>query len=632
MTKVSPMHVVASDVSSDQRESQQVTEPRTFGSRNPFATSFHAMSPDSDVAMDSPLAHKKSAVLQLPVSQRISSNRISRALPTLDMPDSPTSPSPQSRSASRESTTWPILEDTLVQQGCTEDPTHCILHAADPAHDAQAAPKRKIADILRELPASISTWSLATGSSLYGDPEPECDISPRVKRLSWKSTASGSGPVLTIYGDAEAFLLGRMNEVPPVPSLPEVLHGKRTHDLSFGAFSRRFTRHPKPKLTSNDVPSPLTPNSIDVSTPLPSSPYQSVKISPIRSMRPPRKSGLDGITSVPSSPTLPTSVKVEISKDQLAMVSDTVINTDDHLVETDLPPSITSNSPELAIASNTEAVLGKHPETPKVATRKFKPGKWYSSGFIKRRSRAAGSVRSNTSPSLTSPSSSSSRSHQGLSHDRVRRPGPSKLRATESVTSANGVEAFERTEPSGTSSSRLPTSSSNGPSKTSFKQRLNFKRSIRDLFPKRDDKHAEMPAAEAGHQNASMTETRSSFAERIRASANVSRLYLSRMSDSKLVIECEATPAVSDVADVTPEVSIRTRHRRAALSSLEGRTPHPVLGTSSVLRYGSAPVMNNMLTSIGELQPDSPEQLRAVEVAEVCQTFPLSLHAPLQSC
>ena len=129
------------------------------------------------------------------------------------------------------------------------------------------------------------------------------DEGTRVKRLSWHSSGSGSspgtGPILTISGDADAMILGQRDSIPAVPAIPLVLPERTTQPRSFSALTSRISKATTSRAeltitTASPVPSTkeFTANGSPV-----------VKISPIRSMQPPRQPSLDA-----NSPRSPSSV------------------------------------------------------------------------------------------------------------------------------------------------------------------------------------------------------------------------------------------------------------------------------------------------------------------------------------
>ncbi|KAB2099427.1 hypothetical protein AG0111_0g12404 [Alternaria gaisen] len=129
------------------------------------------------------------------------------------------------------------------------------------------------------------------------------DEGTRVKRLSWHSSGSGSssgtGPILTISGDADAMILGQRDSIPAVPTIPLVLPERTTQPRSFSALTSHISKATTSRAeltitTASPVPSTkeLTANGSPI-----------VKISPIRSMQPPRQSSLDA-----NSPRSPSSV------------------------------------------------------------------------------------------------------------------------------------------------------------------------------------------------------------------------------------------------------------------------------------------------------------------------------------
>ena len=124
-----------------------------------------------------------------------------------------------------------------------------------------------------------------------------------VKRLSWHSSGSGSssgtGPILTISGDADAVILGQRDYIPAVPAIPTMLLERTTQTRSFSALTSRISK----TTTSRAELRITTASPVSSTKELTVNESPVIKISPIRSMQPPRQPSLDA-----NSPRSPSSV------------------------------------------------------------------------------------------------------------------------------------------------------------------------------------------------------------------------------------------------------------------------------------------------------------------------------------
>jgi hypothetical protein len=143
---------------------------------------------------------------------------------------------------------------------------------------------------------SNSTWSQAAGSSL----DEEADGEVRVKRLSWRTSGSGSGsgPVLTIQADAEAVIMGRNGSIPDVPAIPAELPERPQQPRSLSSLAGRLSRHTTSRLSSINTSSSPAPSTADFGP----NGSPGIKISPIRSMQPPRKASFETPTKASRLP------------------------------------------------------------------------------------------------------------------------------------------------------------------------------------------------------------------------------------------------------------------------------------------------------------------------------------------
>jgi hypothetical protein len=148
---------------------------------------------------------------------------------------------------------------------------------------------------------SNGAWSQAAGSSLDGE-EQQAESDIRLKRLSWRTSGSGSGsgPVLTIQADAEALIMGHSDSIPDVPAIPAELPHRSLQHRSLSSLAGRMSRNAASRLSSintSSSPAPATAGTGPNSSP-------GTKISPIRSMQPPRKGSFETPTKTNRLPLL----------------------------------------------------------------------------------------------------------------------------------------------------------------------------------------------------------------------------------------------------------------------------------------------------------------------------------------
>jgi hypothetical protein len=183
-------------------------------------------------------------------------------------------------------TAWPALQPENVP------PRTSSKHASLPLPRAPSPTPSVI---------SNSTWSQAAGSSLDGEEE-EAESEIRVKRLSWRTSGSGSGsgsgPVLTIQADAEALIMGRSNSIPDVPAIPNELPDPPLQPRSLSSLAGRLSRHTTSRLSSINTSSSPAPTTTEFGP----NGSPGIKISPIRSMQPPRKASFETPTKVGRAP------------------------------------------------------------------------------------------------------------------------------------------------------------------------------------------------------------------------------------------------------------------------------------------------------------------------------------------
>lgn len=268
-------------------QSQQITHARTLGSRNPYGSSFHAISTGTDMAMESPLARKIGAPIALTVPPRHSLKRISLPLSSQALSImSSTPPSPEILRMGLRDTSSPVLENKKLLEEPAQDMN--LVFASLP--DAQSLVAANTSS------RNGSSGSLSANSVVREGLELCPSSGTRIKHMNWCSP--DIGPLLTIYPDAEAVLRGPMDEVPRIPS-PVMLNRPPSgllRERSFSALEDRFSQLAKPRQPSCDLMGSTIRNSVDVG-PVVTTP---VRIFPIRSMQPTRRANLGDFTPTSS--------------------------------------------------------------------------------------------------------------------------------------------------------------------------------------------------------------------------------------------------------------------------------------------------------------------------------------------
>lgn len=307
---------------SNQGNFQRTTESCVFNSMNPYAQSFHAVSTNAEVALDSPLAHKQRSSPEVIIPPRVSSKRSSLPLSGVLRETLPSQPSSATlRAAKPGSTTWPVLEnatgESITRTGNDEglcDLRHHLVAEPEPIELASFV-EGDIGDYHCGSIDSVSTWELGVDSSSNAESAIQPKSSFRVKRLSWHSAGTGSGPTLKIFEDADALILGREGSVPEVPTLSGQILQRSVHGYPVGNLAENISKQIlfKPASTTSSCTSALSTTKTE---PVDSKP---VRISPIRSMQPPRSPSTLG--SSPKSRAASTQDSLEASNEQAGSLS-----------------------------------------------------------------------------------------------------------------------------------------------------------------------------------------------------------------------------------------------------------------------------------------------------------------------
>lgn len=299
------------------QRSRQIPLPRRFGSMNPYVKPFHAFSTDSYIATDIPLPHKQQNLPAVAIPPRISSKRPS---PDITADELPTRSSASIPAARLGCTKWPILAvtDKTAQTQETDE-------ACENEHCYTPVPEHNELILIGGANGtqsnygsfdSISTRSLAAGSSLGEEAEIKHEGSIRVKHLSCHSSNTESGPILRISADADAVLLGRRHSIPAVPALPEDVPKLKKHPTD--SFPGRVS---KQALVNMDA-SAGSGTSMPCSTETETTEGRSIKITPIRSMQPPRTPSMGDLPQ--KSPSLGTVASVEVEAVDRSSTNSTV--------------------------------------------------------------------------------------------------------------------------------------------------------------------------------------------------------------------------------------------------------------------------------------------------------------------
>lgn len=288
-----------------------LTGPRALGPLNPYSKSFHALSTDSNIAMGSPHVPKQQTIAAIAIPPRISSKRVPLLSPDTSAGESHKQFSASLRpenagcnklpnSAAGEETG--VLVDSIVNdEHLLAEPENSQQFSFDGADVAQ--PHYGSID-------SVSTWSLAAGSSLADEAGVNDEGSARVKHLSWHSSDPRTGPTLRIAVDADEILLGQDREIPTVPTVSEYMVPESLHQHSGVTLPGRVSRQVLVNTDAAAVSRTPTPSWAETQI----IGNRPVKITPIRSMQPPRKPSTEDLSQ--RSLSLSTPALAEVPKCQ----------------------------------------------------------------------------------------------------------------------------------------------------------------------------------------------------------------------------------------------------------------------------------------------------------------------------
>lgn len=207
--------------------------------------------------------------------------------------------------------------------------------------------------------------------------------------------------------------------------------------------------------------------------------------------------------------------------------------------------------------------------------------------------------------STRSPSSASSNLARSTpSQAGARRPGPSRLGATESVARDSD---FAYNNCSKESQVAEQTEVDNV-------LKIKAKRSFRNMFLRRDAKVTPQQAEEQDSKCSSVAE--STPIQHIRDSTKVSVISPAKLPDTKAEIAQSVAVFPVDDGMVNKE-----KNRQATLSALESGLPNISSQPTPVVHYDTATVIHQILDRVTSMGVESPDRLRGLEIAEVCPTI-----------
>jgi hypothetical protein len=201
--------------------------------------------------------------------------------------------------------------------------------------------------------------------------------------------------------------------------------------------------------------------------------------------------------------------------------------------------------------------------------------------------------------------------------------GASKLRATESATPLSDRPTVDSnasgSPPNSRRGSQIMLSSvqtahilvADGTNEA-FAKKVKTKRSFRDIFTKRtDNKHVEK-LPKISDPKLSLGANKNSIACRIRNSANFSKIHLPKLTDAK-------TPSPEIKVDAAT-MNANNADRQAALDSLEAGSSPPAPAN---LSHDTATIISRIVDRVNAMPEESPDRLRGLDIAEVCQILHL---------
>jgi hypothetical protein len=285
---------------------------RRLSSNNPYAKVIHAMSPNADVAISSPLSHRTSAPMLLSVPPRTSSKRSSMPLYTHSATKEPVrATSALSQPIRSSKTSWPLPEPrieiplpTRSYKPSEEQLSSTAVYRPHLVHTHDNAESEK------DHEPSVVQNATQHEDCLVNieDPQPAEKIwvtdsksGWRSRILSWRPDEPTIGPELRIHPDAHIILLGDIQDLPECSDLRDQSPERASLSRSLNTVTGRMSRHTSPSVNS--------PTQSHTTTELDTAKSKRIPaiISPIRAMRPSRQSSTAVSPSSPSMPSPPLS-------------------------------------------------------------------------------------------------------------------------------------------------------------------------------------------------------------------------------------------------------------------------------------------------------------------------------------
>lgn len=640
---------------------------------------FHAFSTISDIALESSTALKEGVSTGIPVPPRMSSKHQSFSQLEQEVPDASTLPGSalldkgkgkavlgRDKLSTPEMDAYAFLGGEHSVEGSPEK------SESSPNKDDTPTPSRPLLGHRPVAPGqeagrSRSLWNLATGSrrnrpeSLHED----TDSSMRVKNLSRTSTPD-SGPVLRISGDADEILSDKREPIPPIPDMQNTPANRVPFK---GVLSSSSSRKDKPKKVVR-----IAPGHRSVRTSF-SSP--SVKVNPIRSMRPPRmRIGSEPSSSANASPASPASTmstkpgtptsvpvagrKASVPKALLPAKKPAVARAAASQ-ETNSPQAsgskvfVVQHSTETLLTlqqdadmmgsqhANKENIENINVESSSSSEGRNVPSRWVptsshildSGTAVKHGPESRESLNMSDDPTrhydsslkdATSDACSPKTPATAQSHGSglLQVPSSGGMR---SAANMSPIDTIETGDPSIQGESPLVGSIDTAhPTKIITERKIKAKRSFRDMFK---SKHAEeeLPGTEPSQSSPSKAR---SIGWRLRNSAHFPKVHLASIPQNlrKLTSRSSETPGPD-----TPEKDV---HRQTALELLEATSscptqevaePAPAALERNPTRDASIQTENNVATAIINLadyaagMTPGSEQLRTLLIAEVSESL-----------
>ncbi|KAJ4333550.1 hypothetical protein N0V95_009395 [Ascochyta clinopodiicola] len=520
------------DDDSSQKKFRQMMEPRTLSLMNPYANAFHAFSTNTELA---------TGTLQT----------VADIVPPVQTPTEE-------------------LKDHKQQ------------HLVEATHDDLAFPDpTSRSESLYGSIDSISLGSLAARICLDNEPEDHYEGSVRVKRLSTKPY---SGPTLRISPDADAVLLGRDDTFPAILALSNHVCKNTLQKRSLGTLAGQFSREVLGKMVPGTGSRSLTPSSGEME----GDERKPVKVTPIRSMQPPRKPNTEDLSKSSTSPVGIMPIEIGQDEQETGNYSTTL---------------------QVEIPQKAGQVLGTDGGLPKLAARKLLPMTWMAPKSAASTARNDNAKRSKTSPLLSSTersynraSTSSSRPPRSSSSNLARSnpphadaylPGRSRSGTTSKPPNANDC------------SERAHNTEQNAAEAAS---KIKAKRSFRDIFHRRNPKSTPQPANKTDSKRTSVVG--SVVTQRTRNLTHFSKVSLAGPCDASSEVEQNIATSLSNG---TAGIESKRQATPAAIDpNLPDNSPRP----APVAQYDTATVVHKILDHVTSMEVDCPDRLRGIEIAE----------------